>query len=221
MLITLITDASWCPRTKIGTWAAWYKASPTLHGRSSGRIRGLVETSEYAEIYAAINGLWSMIRDLDPIVSAQVIAQTDCVGAVNLLNGNVSVVRPDYVDLRARVVALLAKRAISAKWRHVKGHVAASAREAKHHVNHWCDREAYRILEEERKLVENTTTAVLEAPAEKPYNKRAERRRRQAAKKRALTTGIIISNNKSKEDIEQEILDRQRMQETMPVSCDA
>lgn len=87
MLITLFTDASYCSRTKIAAYAAWAKVDGrTL--RRSGVLKQPAANSTLAETMALVNGIHLVIAELRPPPSSRIIAQTDCLTAIEALTAN-------------------------------------------------------------------------------------------------------------------------------------
>lgn len=162
MLVTLFSDASMCPNSRIGGWAAWLK-SDRGSLRGGGMFRVIVGDTCMAEAMAVVNGLTvglsqGVIRPGDAV-----LVQTDNDAVMGVLEGRVrrsltlelkrrrgrsrsQIER--YVDNRneeIRIVAgtfsaILRDNRIIVRWRHVKGHRGTQDRRSA--VNTFCDRTA-------------------------------------------------------------------------------
>jgi ribonuclease HI len=86
MLISLFTDASYCSRSRVAAYAAWAKADGRTV-RHSGVLKQPVQTSSLAETMALVNGIHLAIAALRPPAASKIIAQTDCLGAIQALSG--------------------------------------------------------------------------------------------------------------------------------------
>lgn len=156
MLVTLITDAGWCPHKRIGVYAAWYRDTQTIY-RKSGVMRGECLQSEHAEMAAIANGLhmvFSTFRHNQPLT---VVAQSDCLGAVNLLQRGTRTSDPRHRYIQS-VTTMIAAAKATVIYRHVKGHVATADREKRHMVNVWCDQECTRLLRQARRDLQTPET---------------------------------------------------------------
>jgi ribonuclease HI len=154
LLITLFTDAGFCPDRKIGTWAAWAKCNGVT-SMVSGALRGNVEGSDIAEMRALVNGVCAVLARIKPPRGSRIIAQTDCQSAINAMLGTgykkkqaKHRVRHATDEMRKRLTAA----GVQIKYRHVPGHLGmATPRNA---VNTWCDRECTRLLRQARAELE-------------------------------------------------------------------
>lgn len=136
---TVITDASFCPRTNTGGWAGWIKVDglPTI--KKSGPLKE-VNCSASAELFAVLNGIWLALR----AGSEGILVQTDCQAVITAyLNrrgklGKIwqeALIRPDL-------------RPAKLTFRHVKGHGPIHNKAT--YVNDWCDVEAKKAMKQAR-----------------------------------------------------------------------
>lgn len=150
MLITLFTDAGFCPHTGIGTYAVWAKESgKTL--RKSGVLRGTMEVSAIAELRALANGIALVLSIIRPSPGSKIIAQLDCQDAINAMLGTgykkprqQERVRSAVEDARRRLI----EAKVSIEYRRVPGHAGRGTPRTA--VNTWCDSECRRHLREAR-----------------------------------------------------------------------
>ena len=149
-LITMFTDAGYCPDRKIGTWAVWAKRDGKAF-RYSGVLRGEVDDSAIAELRAIINGGCAVLAAMKPETGTKIIAQSDCESAIGALLGS----HYKRKEARKRVenaTKLLQKRlretGVVIEYRHVPGHRGTVNPRAA--VNTWCDQECTRLLRQAR-----------------------------------------------------------------------
>ena len=158
-LITMFTDAGYCPERKIGTWAVWAKRDGKTF-RYSGVLRGEVDDSAIAELRATVNGVCAVLAAMKPEKATKIIAQSDCESAVGALLGS----HYKRKEARKRVESatnLLHKRlretGVVVEYRHVSGHRGTVNPRAA--VNTWCDQECTRLLRQARKSAGQKTEA--------------------------------------------------------------
>lgn len=161
MLITLFTDASHCSRTKIAAYAAWAKVDGrTL--RRSGVLKQPAANSTLAETMALVNGIHLVIAELRPPPSSRIIAQTDCLTAIEALTGGFS--NPKTIRQYAEIVAAYRRRVDAADvlvdFRHVGGHKGTVT--PRNAVNTWCDNECRRLMRSARLERQRTPSGVMQ-----------------------------------------------------------
>lgn len=146
MLVTLFTDASWCPDHKVAGWAAWCKSDFGMR-RSAGILKGEIPSPTYAELAALINGIWFVANHAHPVKlppKTRVIAQTDCLAAIDALRGTSK--SPQMFALAAKGIELIGRYKMVMDFRHVKAHTNNTDRTTKEGkrslVNDWCDNAA-------------------------------------------------------------------------------
>jgi ribonuclease HI len=149
---TVITDASWCPHTNAGGWAAWINVNYPGGGHQrlnrSGNFNKLVESSTWAEAYAAWNGIWLAYQ----MGARDILVQTDCLELVQR-NGRPSSVK-GASELNCAKEAYWPDARL--RWRHVRGHTSGDDRRS--WVNNWCDREARKYMRQQRALQSRSKT---------------------------------------------------------------
>ena len=132
---TVITDASFCHKTKAAGWAAWIR----IDGRKEpikqySSFSKKPQNSQEAEIKAAINGAFLAKKN----GADAVLIQSDCMAVVDLVNRKT---KKPAVIMRWRnwlADAGIADLPMFAK--HVKGHT--TVKDARSFVNRWCDAKA-------------------------------------------------------------------------------
>jgi ribonuclease HI len=145
MLITLFTDASYCSRSRVAAYAAWAKADGRTV-RHSGVLKQPVPSSSLAETMALVNGIHLAITAMRPPAASKIIAQTDCLAAIQALSGMLR--RAQAIQQYAAAVAAyrdrVAESGVVVEFRHVQGHKGTVT--PRNAVNIWCDEECRRLM---------------------------------------------------------------------------
>ena len=141
---TVNCDASFCPHTKAAGWAVWIAVDGGVKHKQSGRFKHSPRTSNEAEFWAMLNGLWIAVHTYGV---THALIQGDCRGALDKIMRRPVVVRNicDKVD-----------HAVSIRTKWVKAHTTTS--DARSWVNDWCDRQAKRHMESERRTKRKNKT---------------------------------------------------------------
>lgn len=144
MRATVITDASFCPRTKASGWAAWVRIDG-MNGpiKKYGEFKSPVRSAQQAELLAAINGIW-LAKEHG---ATAVLLQTDCLAVVHMIEGQTKKQHLKDSFTRAAAAAGVLNLGLSA--RHVRGHTTIA--DARSHVNRWCDDKAKRAMKLQRR----------------------------------------------------------------------
>jgi len=144
---TVITDASFCPKTTAAGWAAWIRIDGTPHPiRRYGAFKEPVKSSRDAEMLAAINGLF-IAKSLGV---TRALIQTDCLAVVHMFDG--TTVNKQIKDTFNRARAKANVLGIRASAKHVRGHSTDTA--SRSWVNRWCDEMAGREMRIQRAALE-------------------------------------------------------------------
>jgi ribonuclease HI len=134
----MFTDASRCPNTGIGGWAAWAKgdiAGSTRRMTASGPLKGLSVTSDHAEMMALVNGLYHVIGFYRPAHNTAVLAQTDSEAAISMFHSGSK--HKEVVEVWRK---LISSTGVRVKLCHVKAHQNGVT--PRSWVNEWCDNAA-------------------------------------------------------------------------------
>lgn len=136
---TVIVDASFCPQTKLATWAAWIRMDGAPKTQKVAAFRDTVASSTEAELRAALNGLY-----LAQKMGAEAVQlQSDCMAVANALDDPCRAV---LFTRRMEAAGITGLRMV--KLKHVKGHTNGD--DARHWCNNWCDNAARNKLREIR-----------------------------------------------------------------------
>jgi hypothetical protein len=141
----MFTDISLCNRTQIAAYAVWAKADGrTL--RYGALFKTPMSDVNDAESRAIVNGVVIVLRTIQPETGSKIIAQTDSLSAIRLLEGK--------SETAVLIKSKLQAAGVVIEYRHVKGHKGnATPRNA---VNTWCDRECGRLMRQARQAMEDT-----------------------------------------------------------------
>lgn len=132
MRATVITDASYCDRSRAAGWAAWIRIDGQSEPiRRYGAFKTEVTGPTQAEMLAAINGVWLAHQ----MGATEVLLQTDCATVVMLAEGQVR--RGKLRKAWAVAVDRAGLVNVSLSARHVRGHT--KTQDARSYVNRWCD----------------------------------------------------------------------------------
>jgi ribonuclease HI len=148
MLVTIFTDASFCPHTFAAGWAAWIKYGEGKTLRLSDEFKINITNSSDAEIGAAVNALCAATTRLKLGSHDKIILQTDCLTVIAALDFRFK------IDGGPRGFAGKCRGILNKRFealgrphidiRHVKGHRGNADKRAA--VNTYCDREARRHM---------------------------------------------------------------------------
>lgn len=139
MRATVITDASFCGKTKAGGWAAWIAYDKGAKGRHGGMFRSRPSNSGIAELHAALNGIWIAYQN----GARDILVQTDCMSIVHAVKG-VGGYAKHFRDARMKHFPQAVVRA-----KHVRGHTDKD--DARSWCNRWADEHAKYWMKMQRK----------------------------------------------------------------------
>lgn len=122
MIITVYTDASYSDKTLCGGWAAWYKTDA-----GSGMVEGPLKpgTSVSAldcELAAIANALHALHRDGKFSEGDLVVVVTDCLRAIEMIEGSQT-----HVATVASILRTIRQAGVAHRFNHVKAHQNGSA----------------------------------------------------------------------------------------------
>lgn len=155
MLVTMFTDASWCPETGAGGWAVWWKFDGYME-RKAGGFKNPPASSFEAELGALVNGLWLLDRWRPKpwLQGGMIIQQSDCLAALDSLRSTVPNPSRSVQAMRQAWHDLKRDRGWRTDLRYVKAHVGRGDRETtqgkRTAVNWWCDKAAKEAMQCQR-----------------------------------------------------------------------
>lgn len=143
MRVTVIADASYDSRYKVGGYGYWI-ASERGKRPGGGPLRGEIFSSHVAEMMAICRAVHDGVKQKLIQPGDNVLIQTDCIGAIASLNRAVkskAVTLPAEEKLVCEVFyELRNKHKLEVRFRHVKGHT--NNEEARFAANRACDARA-------------------------------------------------------------------------------
>lgn len=132
---TVNTDASFCPRTNAGGWAAWISIDGGQKIKWHGKFHKRPKTSSEAELWAIFNG----IHLAAAAGVTDVLVQSDCKAALLHLERDTAQTR----FMRSKLA-----RPVTIRTKHVRAHTDTAS--PRTWVNDWCDRMAKNHMREQR-----------------------------------------------------------------------
>lgn len=141
MLVTILTDASWCPDTGAAGYGYWIASN--RGSRPGGNSMRPAENPCHAEMMAVANGLAVALKAELVCDGDDVLVQSDSTDAIAGLKGErlrYETFTPAMAEVREYVVKLIADHNLNVTYRHVKGH--SNRREARFRANNHCDERA-------------------------------------------------------------------------------
>lgn len=149
MHVTILSDASYCPKYKVAGYGFWIACGRGKLG-GSGQILEDVEDTNAAEMMAVCNAIWHGITDQLIERGDRLLIQTDSLAAIDRLRGQRVVT---FTNQQRRIVAYYEKTVrrmeLNVQLRHVKGHTVHQ--EARFVANRMCDKRAKEQMRAARK----------------------------------------------------------------------
>lgn len=149
MNVTLLSDASYCPKYKVAGYGFWIACSRGKLG-GSGQILEDVEDTNAAEMMAICNSIWHGVTDRLIERGDRLLIQTDSLAAIDRLHGHRVVT---LTQQQERIIAYYEKAVrrleLSVQFRHVKGHTLCQ--ESRFVANRICDKRAKEQMRVARK----------------------------------------------------------------------
>lgn len=146
---TVLTDASYCPFTRCGGWAAWVNGDHMqAAAKHSGRIHAVgMPSSTDAEVYAALNGVW-LARHYG---ATHILLRTDCKAVLYLADGTAKSER--LISVWSQAISREDMSGIYLRVTHIRAHGEIKCRAS--YVNDWCDRRAKAAMRQFRKELQS------------------------------------------------------------------
>lgn len=143
MLVTIITDASFCSETNAAGYGYWIVCE---RGRKSGGgpVKSRVPCSMIAEMMACCNGLWIALSNGLVTRGDTVLIQTDCQPAIDLFLKTGKSYDKNKLEVLDYMAKIVQENELEVKYRHVKGHTDGST--PRTYVNNVCDKAAKKYM---------------------------------------------------------------------------
>lgn len=148
MLITIISDASFCHHTKrggYGIWVASKRGKKAFGGAAHGHKDNTV-----VECIAVANGLYHGIEAGLIYTNDTILFQTDCKAAIKLFEGK-RTPREEEVQVYKWFMDTIVENKLSFQFRHIKGHTSNQDQRSK--AQRFCDERARSAMRLERSKI--------------------------------------------------------------------
>lgn len=143
MLVTIMTDASYCHTSHAAGVGVWIASNRGKQGFSEP-ISHPVESPLTAEAYGVIYGIYSGLVSNLVEVGDQVIIQLDCLPAINLFEGKRKKINSQEAYAKETFDNYVKNYALEVVFRHVRGH--SNRTELRFRSNNICDMEARKSM---------------------------------------------------------------------------
>ena len=122
-ILTIYSDASWCPNKKVGGWGSWMRFEDTIH-RAGGPLlaKTVLESSNDAETAAAANALSAAFHQGMLEQAKMIVFVIDSLHAGGVINGTINPSTDTQKMALAFIKKVAASHGVSVKANHVKGH---------------------------------------------------------------------------------------------------
>lgn len=153
MLVTIMTDASYCPDTGAAGYGYWIASNRGKCG-GGGPLRRLLASSTTAETLAVANALHIAFKLGAAEIRDSVLVQTDCQAVIELFEGRRRPVDGTEQEAYFHIQRIINKYFITLHFKHVKGHNAREG-SARSVANHMCDKRARYFMKQMRNQQRN------------------------------------------------------------------
>lgn len=151
MLVTIVSDASFCVDTGAAGYGIWI-ACDRVKLKHGGQFKDRMKSSNEAEVCAIVNGIHHAIKTKHLFAGDSLVINTDCQAAIQLLNRS-----RDFATKREQLAlqtyTLLVKNyRLKVYLKHVKGHTGR--RDNRSLSNKYCDATAKENMKLARKALQ-------------------------------------------------------------------
>ena len=140
MLVTILTDASHCPDSKVGGYGYWI-ISDRGHIKGGAEFKSVVKNINHAESMAVVNALYCSVQSGIAKNGDIILVQSDSTTALDILKYRKN--KEEYGDI-IREWRRLTRKMDKVIYRHVKGH--SGVQDARSYANRYCDKIARRAM---------------------------------------------------------------------------
>lgn len=158
MLVSVISDASYCPEYKVTGMACWVKSNRTTRGVFKAGVRDdpRIISSTLAELGAAVMGVHVAVRTKVAHYGDTLLIQSDCTGIERYILNPALISNKSPLQIEREMVDVLVRNmndyGLRYRFKHVKGHQSKDLG-GRFAVNVMCDREAYKLMKKRREIV--------------------------------------------------------------------
>jgi ribonuclease HI len=130
-LVTIISDASHCPITKIGGYGFWAVSTRGRHA-GSGSFKKKFRGSTPAEASAIVNAVFISLRLGIAAKGDRLLIQTDSLHSIHVFTGVTKKCKdPDTMNAKNELAKLAATHELTFEFRHVRGHTRVDDQRSK------------------------------------------------------------------------------------------
>lgn len=147
-LLTVFTDASFCPETNAGGWAVWAKRLDRSTFFKAGRFKDVMPGAAECEAAAVDIACWHLIRQGYLGGDQHVLIKTDCLEVIDKV-GRFAHKDADTLEPYLRHLKVAKDKVRCLELRHVEGHKGTKT--PRHAVNTRCDKAAKHHMRKMRK----------------------------------------------------------------------
>lgn len=149
MNVTILTDASYCPKYRVAGYGFWIACGRGKFG-GGGKIVEEVHDTNAAEMMALCNSIWNGVNNGLIHCGDRLLMQTDSLAAIDRLKAQRVVT---LTEQQQRIIAYYQKAvrrlSLDVQFRHVKGHTLHQ--EPRFVANRMCDKRAKEQMRAARK----------------------------------------------------------------------
>ena len=150
MLVTIISDGSFCPFTNSGGYGFWI-ASKRGKLQGSGAFKEQSSSSLVVEMRAIMNGLHRALKDGLVLKGDKVLLQTDCTAAIDTFLGKRKYPHAQEQQAVEYFHMMVNRFKLTYEFRHVKGHTTPT--DPRFSANRLCDKLAKKAMRKARSKV--------------------------------------------------------------------
>lgn len=157
MLVTVMSDASYCHQTKAAGWGVWIKSERGFF-EGGGNFKTQAKTSTDAESMAISVAVFLAFKQGIAVEGDIILIQTDCLAIVNMLQKFDKDLYKSRRKLKPFQKAVkyterfIRENKCTLKIRHVKGHAPSEGK--RNYVNELCDKHARKAMQEQRRTLQ-------------------------------------------------------------------
>lgn len=149
MIVTVMSDASFCHTTKCSGWGVWVKSERGLF-EGGGNFRTRATEAAHAEAMAISIAVWVAFRQGIALPGDEILVQTDCLRVIHHYEGKNSF--GSKTSEIAKTIAftknIIAENKATLRIRHVKAHAKKLGK--RNYVNDLCDKHAKKAMKAQR-----------------------------------------------------------------------
>ena len=151
MLVTVMTDASWCPETGATGYGYWVISERCARG-GGNTIRTACANANEAEMLAVVNAVHVALRAGAAHLGDDILVQTDSEHAIRRFQNHIAAASNTEKMAVGALDKLKQEHSLKVRFRHVKGHTRNPA--ARSVANRRCDERAKQHMRRMRQQIQ-------------------------------------------------------------------